>query len=287
MKKTYLTPFNQRQFMIKDNFELFYYEDINTNNVQKHTHNYYEFYFFVDGNISMFIKEKPHQLKQGDVILIPPHISHYIVNHDQNIPYRRFVLWIDSKYYKNLMDKSQEFKFIVNHTKENNHYVYSNDLIKFNSFQTKLFNIIEEISTHNFGKEQKIILSLYDLILDLNRMAYDLNHPSMQHVSLNLHDNIISYIETNIEDDLSLNDIAENFYVSKYHIAHIFKQKYGISVHKFITKRRLEMCKNAIMNGLNITDTFNKYGFKDYSSFYRAFKKEFGLSPKEYKELHK
>ena len=47
------------------------------------------------------------------------------------------------------------------------------------------------------------------------------------------------------------------------------------------------MCKNAIMNGLNITDVFNKYGFKDYSSFYRAFKKEFGLSPKEYKEVHK
>ena len=287
MKKSYLTPFNQRQFMVKDNFELFYYEDINTSNVKKHTHNYYEFYFFVDGNISMYIKEKAHQLKPGDVILIPPHIPHYIKNHDNDIPYRRFVLWIDAKYYKSLMDRSQEYKFIINHTKENENYVYPNDLITFNSFQTKLFNIIEETSSHNFGKEQKIILNLYDVLLDLNRMAYNTAHPTVQHHTLNLHDNIISYIETNIEDDLTLDDIADSFYVSKYHIAHIFKQKYGISVHKFITQRRLEMCKNAIMSGFNITDIFNKYGFKDYSSFYRAFKKEYGLSPKEFKDVHK
>ena len=287
MKKTYLTPFNQRQFMVKNNFELYYYEDIHIYNVNKHTHNYYEFYFFVDGNITMNIKGNDYQLKQGDVVLIPPHISHYITNNDTNIPYRRFVLWVDSKYYKNVMDRFSEFKYIVTNVKDNNQYIYANDVITFNLFQTKLFNIIEESSSHNFGKEQKIIILLYDLLLDLNRMAYDLTHPTKQHTNLNLHDNIISYIETNIEDELTLDDIADNFYVSKYHIAHIFKQKYGISVHKFITKRRLEMCKNAIMSGLNITDIFNKYGFKDYSSFYRAFKKEFGLSPKEFKELHK
>ncbi len=287
MKKTYLTPFSQRQFMVKNNFELYYYEDVNIYNVNKHTHNYYEFYFFVDGNITMNIKGNNYQLKPGDVVLIPPHSSHYITNHDTNITYRRFVLWVESKYYKNLMDRSQVFKYIVTNTKDNEQYIYPNDIMTFNLFQTKLFNIIEESSSHNFGKDQKIVLLLYDLLLELNRMAYNLTHQTAKHISLNLHDNIISYIETNIEDDLSLNDIAENFYVSKYHIAHIFKQKYGISVHKFITKRRLEMCKNAIMNGLNITDVFNKYGFKDYSSFYRAFKKEFGLSPKEYKELHK
>ena len=287
MKKTYLSPFNQRQYMIQDNFELYYYEDINFKNVKVHTHNYYEFYFFVDGDISMTIKGKTYNLKHGDIILIPPHTPHFVSSHNPELPYRRFVLWVNSKFYKMAIDRSEEYRFIIENTKNNEQYIYPNDIILFNTIQTKLFNIIDENYSNNFGKNQKLILYIYDLLLDLNRMAYEQINPKNSHSNQNLHDHIISYIENHIEEELSLDSIADYFYVSKFHIAHTFKQKYGISVHKFITKRRLEICKNAIMNDFNITDVFNRYGFKDYSSFYRAFKKEYGLSPKEFKEIHK
>ena len=70
--------------------------------------------------------------------------------------------------------------------------------------------------------------------LHLNRMAYEKNNPGKIEGDQNLYRNILQYIDDHLEEDLSLEFLAGEFYVSKYHIAHIFKENTGISIHQYI-----------------------------------------------------
>lgn len=284
MNKNLQSPFQTRQYMVSNDFEIYYYDDTQFTSVQEHSHSFFEFYFFLQGSISMYINDTLYTLKPGDIILLPPDIPHHTICHNKKVPYQRFVFWINADFFQQLQTRSVDYTYIANQMFIKQQYIYHNDMITFNSLQAKLFQLIEEIHGDRFGRSTKLGLCIEDLILQINRISYEANHPQSLKAKQTLYENLIQYMEEHLDEELSLNHLADVFYVSKYHIAHIFKENLGLSVHQYITKKRLAKCRDALLSDLNISKTFLLYGFKDYSSFYRAFKKEYGLSPKAYKE---
>jgi AraC-like DNA-binding protein len=92
----------------------------------------------------------------------------------------------------------------------------------------------------------------------------------------------MQHIAENLSTELSLADIADKLFVSKYYLSHAFSREVGVSVYRYIMLRRLLLARQMLLDGEAAGQVCRSCGFADYTSFYRAFKSEYGISPREF-----
>lgn len=286
MKGNLRSAFNTRQYMQSKDFEAFYYSDLNFQTLPAHTHDYYEFYLFLEGDLDLEISGHARPLHPGDMVLVPPGVSHHALMHSSERPYRRFVLWVSQEYAARLLKESPDYVFLMQRAATSGRCDYHFHEAEFSSIQSRLIRLLEEFHSNRYGRNAAVYLALNDLLLYMNRIIYEREHPVVSG-SGDLMQEITLFIDEHLTEDLSLDVLANHVCLSKYYIAHYFKDSLGISIHQYITKKRLQSCSEAIAAGSDITRTFDEYGFRDYSSFYRMFRKEYGMSPREYQEAHR
>ena len=95
-------------------------------------------------------------------------------------------------------------------------------------------------------------------------------------------DEVFLFIQAHLTEELTLERLEKEFFVSREHISREFKRQTGQTVHRYIVKARLDRCCTLIEQGLPITEVYKTSGFGGYNHFFRAFKKENGMTPKEY-----
>ena len=95
---------------------------------------------------------------------------------------------------------------------------------------------------------------------------------------------IIEYLNINIKEDISLNDLSKKFNLSTFYITKLFKKELNIPAHSYFINLKIEFAKDLLKNGLNISQTALECGFCDQSHFHRNFKKIVAITPKQYQD---
>ena len=103
----------------------------------------------------------------------------------------------------------------------------------------------------------------------------------------NLLEQITVFVDANLEKKITLKMIANQFSVSVSTVTQLFQKKSDTTFHAFLTSRRMERAVVMILRGEPLESVGKKLGYQDHSTFYRAFRQTFGISPREYrKQMH-
>ena len=123
------------------------------------------------------------------------------------------------------------------------------------------------------GNTTMLLIQIYRAFL--NRSAEPLQAEKPE-----LPDLVMAYVEEHLAQKITLAEVAHHFYVSESSISQHFRKKLGVSFYRYVTQRRLIAAKTRIQQGTPLETVSQEVGFCDYSTFYRAYRKYIGESPK-------
>lgn len=248
-----------------------------------HSHSFYELLLCESGNIQYLIDNKRYSLQKGDIIFIPPGINHKpIIDGKLSEPYKRIAIWISTEFVDNILNSCPDF--IKDDAYITNQYFLStygttNEYLC--DFFTQGYN---EFKNQNLNWESFILGNTVLLISLLMRVKNE-NPQSLTSKKHPLLDEIISYIQSNYNEKITLENTSHKFHISQSYLGMLFRDNIKISFYNYVQQIRLSKAKTMIESGVPLNLVSSQVGFLDYSSFYRAFKKEYDISPSEYRDL--
>lgn len=275
--------FNSRQHMKNNTFEIFRYKDAVPKEVALHHHDFYEIYFFLSGNVQYNIESRSYLLTPGDILLISPMELHQPVFGPDQSPYERIVVWINKQFLDSmgLAERGLADCFDTTAPGHTNRLPLEGVPRQLITFQ--LEQLIQATEIQDAYSEVYALSYLVQALVQINRLVLQMQYSEeIRTATDSAVYGVLGYINDHYSEDLSLDFLANKFFISKYHLSREFGRLVGTSVHRYIIQKRLVMAKQMMSEGVPSTEVYQHCGFGDYSNFYRAFKTEYQISPKEF-----
>ena len=266
--------YQARQEMKGDTCEIFNYNDPRRYAVPVHTHDFYEVYFYLSGNVQFMVEDMTYSLLSGDILLIRPGTLHRAIV-DPSSKDERLVLWIDKSFLAGLREPDEDLSRCFQSGQKH--------LRPMSVDRADIRGLAMELVSEFYGNaycSKLASLALFiRLMVAINRVAASGGEQVQSESSEGLVPQVLSYIGAHYAENLSLDLLAAKFYVSKYHLSHEFTRAVGTSAYKYITIKRLVAARQMIADGMSPGDACQECGYRDYANFYRAFVSFYGISP--------
>ena len=237
----------------------------------KHCHDVYEILYVIEGKGRFIVEGTYFDVKPGTLMIIRP-FEYHSLKIDTECSYERYV--INFSLSALVDDAVSLFLKFMENDDDSSGKIYTPDTLSQNILPLlERFATINTLPPNEGELYAKMLMS--ELILFLSVSGGE----QIAHNESELGAKVIRYLNENIERNISLDDLARRFFVSKYYLCRAFKRHNGISVHGYINQKRVMYAKQLIDSGETASGAAYKVGFGDYSAFYRAYVKVVGKAP--------
>ncbi len=268
--------YEKRGYLLEE-FRLFHLKDDRGTNIEYHYHEFYKMVILLSGSGSYTVEGRHYQLAPGDIVLVGSRCVHK-PQFEAGISYERVILYISPKFLRGNSTEDYHLESIFSGAK--GHVLRPTD-----EFRRQMHSLTAQLEAEMGSSEPgHVVLSrcvlLRTLVLigrELERIDSQLPGPVVPKDGKVL--DILRYLDANLTEDLSIDDLASRFFISKYHMMRRFREETGTSIHTYLSDKRLLLARDLIQAGVSATDACFQSGFRSYSAFSRAYGKLFGVTP--------
>ena len=229
--------------------------------------------YVIDGALTYQIEGIHYELNAGDMILVSPTMLHKLesINTSNST---RIIINFSENYAKKLSTERCDILKAFEITSNRKIHKLSFDSSMQKTIKKYFDSMVELQFSREYGDDLAFNLRFCQAMLMINKEILNSRDENNLVTSTNkVVSEIVEYINENYNKQILLSDIANIFSLSESRLSHLFKQETGMSIHKFLMKKRLMHAKEYIRNGEHINIIYGLVGFNDNTSFFRAFKK--------------
>lgn len=266
--------YEKRGYLL-DDFRLFHLKDREGTNIDYHYHEFCKLLMLRSGSGGYTVDGQRYSLDTGDIVLIGSHCVHR-PEFEHGSLYERVIIYISPEFLQQQSTSDCPLEDIFNGEHGHVLHLHQPDIL------WNLSDALEqELAKDEYGR---VILSNGLLLRLLIEIARGIRNPETTFAKPIVPSDsrildILRYIDAHLTEELSIDILAEEFYISKFHMMRLFKQETGRSIHDYLQERRLLFARDLIRQGISATDSCFQSGFRSYSSFTRAYAKHFGTTP--------
>lgn len=248
-----------------------------------HAHDFYEIYFHLEGGRLYCVDDAIYELQKDQMLIIPPLHMHGLVCDRDLIDYERCYLYLSpdmlQKFGLGIVDLTHIFEQA---------YKSGKILLNLGHKEAMLckehLQAIERLSIESNEHTNMEILSRIMQVLQIveGHIAHAPKSSAIKTGS-NQIAMVLHYINEHYAENITVASISEHFHISESSLAHKFREYINKSLYEYILYKRIIHAEELMYSDLSLTEIAFKCGFSDYSNFLRVFKKNTGMSPKDYR----
>lgn len=271
MKKGYLNS----------EFRLFHLTDRETREIEYHYHDFDKITIFIKGRVSYMIEGKSYELCPYDIVLVKHNDIHRL-SADNTQTYERIIVYISPGFINDYKTDNYDLSYCFQKAESEHSNVLRIPSLEKSSLFRSIIRLEHSFSDDGYASELYRQVLFLEFMIHLNRAAIknrlefiDTDNQNSRMLPL------LQYINNNLSDNLDIDTLADKFYISKYYMMRQFKQETGYTIGNYISRKRLLLAKDLILSGVTGTQACFDCGYRDYSTFSRAYRRLFGESPRD------